>query len=584
MFNVVGISAYYHDAAACVLRDGVLVAAAQEERFSRRKHDDSLPQQAFRYCLAEAGLTIADVDCVAFYENPAVKLERRLSQYWPVLTPRRCFEFWARARLPVNAIRMMLGYEGEIELCDHHRSHAASAFLFSGFEESAILTVDSVGEWATTAYGSGRDGTIELFEDVRFPHSLGLLYSTLTNYLGFAVNDGEYKVMGLAPYGRPRLLSALRELLHAGPAGQFELNARYFDFTRTDRMYTDALADLVGCPPRRPGDAILPIHHDIASSLQVLLEEVLLDKVRYLHERVPVDNLCMAGGVALNCVANGRILREGPFKRLFVQPAAGDAGGCVGAAALAHARHCGAATPRRRQLDHVYLGPAYSSADVARVLAVAGVEASDYRGREVALIEAAAGLLGEGRILGWFQGRMEFGPRALGARSILADPRDPSMQERVNARIKERERFRPFAPAVLASEASRFFALDHPSPFMLETCQVISDVALPATTHVDGSARVQTVDAHFHPRFAKLLQAFERRTGCSVVLNTSFNLSDEPIVASPADALRSFARSELDALVIEDFIVERSALSESLVASCRRASGAREGQRNAYTF
>jgi carbamoyltransferase len=585
MFTVVGLSAYFHDAACCLLQDSVLVAAAQEERFSRRKHDANLPAQAFKYCLEAAGLTIADVDCVAYYETPTLKLERQLSQFWPVLTPAQCLGLWARARQPVEAIRDVLGFDGDIEICGHHDSHAASAFLFSGFREAAILTVDSVGEWTTTAYGHGRAGTVELFEDVRFPHSIGLLYSTLTDFLGFDVNDGEYKVMGLAPYGQPRLLAALRDLLHAGPAGQFELNAQYFDFAG-GRMFTERLADLVGCRPRLPREPILPIHRDIASSLQTLLEEVLLEKVRYLHDRVPVDDLCMAGGVALNCVANGRIMREGPFKRLFVQPAAGDAGGCVGAAALASVRRRGVEEPRPPRLDHVYLGPAYSASDVARVLALVGTEGLDYRGREAALIDDTARLLADGKIIGWFQGSMEFGPRALGARSILADPRDPTMQERVNALIKNREGFRPFAPAVLERAASRYFALDHPSPFMLETCQVISGIPLPATTHVDGSARVQTVNPDVSPRFAKLLEAFERQTGCPVLLNTSFNLSDEPIVASPTDALRSFSRSHLDALVIEDFIVERHALSDAVVSSCRRFPGTRPSgvDSHAYTF
>ncbi|MGH9347565.1 MAG: carbamoyltransferase family protein [Vicinamibacterales bacterium] len=567
---IVGISAYFHDSACCLLQNGALVAAAQEERFSRRKHDPSLPLQAFTWCLRSAGLTLADVDCLAYYENPYTKLERQLWQWWPKLTPPYAFWLWQQASLPFKAIRDVLGYDGEIDVCEHHSSHAASAFYFSGFPEAAILTVDSVGEWATTTYSRACNGDINAFEEVRFPNSLGLLYSTFTGYLGFEVNDGEYKVMGLAPYGQPRYVQAIRDLVQAGAEGQFELQAACFDFLRGDRMHSDRLTEILGCPPRCPGEPILPVHQDIARSLQIVLEECLLEKVRYLHARVPVDNLCLAGGVALNCVANSRILRDGPFKRLFVQPAAGDAGGAVGAAALAHVKRHG---PRglQRRLEHVYLGPAYAPEEVADLLDEAGIAAEDYRREEAALIAKSAELLSEGKIIGWFQGRMEFGPRALGARSILADPRQPAMQRRVNQLIKQREGFRPFAPAVLASRASEHFDLDHPSPFMLETCQVVSSLPLPAITHVDRTARVQTVDHYSEPRFKRLLEVFHDRTGCPILLNTSFNLSDEPIVRSPEDALRSFARSQLDALVLGDFIIDRASLAPGLVASCREA-------------
>lgn len=584
MFNVIGISAHFHDSACCLLQDGIPVAAAQEERFTRVKHDKSLPVHAFRWCLQHAELTIADVDCIAYYEDPRAKLERQLWQDWPAMSPARGLELWQGARAPLDAIREVLGYEGDLDVCMHHHSHAASAFLMSGADEAAILTVDGVGEWTTTGYGHGRRGEVDLFEEVHFPHSLGLLYSTLTDYLGFAVNDGEYKVMGLAPYGRPVYTEQIGDLVRNDVGGQFRLNTDYFDFTRRDCMYSPLLPEKLGIPPRQPDDPILPMHKDLARSLQAVLEELLLQKVRYLHDRVPVDCLCMAGGVALNCVANGRILREGPFRTLFVQPAAGDAGGALGAALIAHGRRRPGGAPKT--LSHVYLGPAYESGGIADLLDTLGIAAVDCRDREPALIAATVDLLAAGKVIGWFQGRMEFGPRALGARSILGDARIPNLADRVNELVKQRERFRPFAPAVSAAAAADHFDLDHPSPFMLETCRVISPLALPSITHVDGSARVQTVDAATHPRFAALLDAFAARTGCPILLNTSFNLSDEPIVATPADALVSFARSELDALVLEDFIVHRSSLSATVIASCRERAGAktRAIRDRTYTF
>ncbi len=563
---VMGMSAFFHDSACCLVRDGAIVAAAQEERFSRQKHDPSLPMQAFRWCLEQAHLTMADLDGVAYYEAPFKKLERQLWQLRSGLSRDRCFGLWRQARQPAELIRSVLGYEGDIDVFEHHRSHAASAFFCSGWPDAAILTVDGVGEWATTTYGRGRGDEIDLFEEVPFPHSLGLLYSTLTGYLGFGVNDGEYKVMGLAPYGQPRYVDRLRQVIRPEAGGQYRLDLRYFDFVSRERMHTDALVDLLGCPARHRDDPLSQDHRDIARSLQIVLEDILLEKVRYLHARVGGDALCLAGGVALNCVANGRLRRDGPFARIFVQPAAGDAGGAVGAALLAHARRAPLAP---RQLEDAYLGPAYSNEAIADLINRVRIRPADYRGRESALIDAVVDLLCDGKVIAWFQGRMEFGPRALGARSILADPRAAGMRDHVNLLIKERESFRPFAPAVLDSLASVHFELDHPSPFMLETCRVRSALPLPAVTHVDGSARVQTVDARTNPRFARLLAAFHARTGCPMLLNTSFNLRDEPIVAAPVDALRSFARSQLDALVIEDFLVARADLSSGLVANCR---------------
>lgn len=562
--NILGISAHYHDAACCLLRDGELIAAAEEERFSRVKHDPRLPARAFRFCLEQGGITLSDIDCIAYYENPVKKLSR---QIWMGLHP----EVSEPIRLKVlgslpnrigqveREIRRKLGYDGRLEIFDHHQSHAASSFFYSGFEEAAVLTVDGVGEWTTTAYGRADGSNVEIFEEVHFPNSIGLLYSALTSYLGFKVNDGEYKVMGLAPYGEPRYVDQVSKLVTRGEAGQYRLNLEYFDFMKRDRMYSDRLIELFGAPARLPESEILQFHQDVARSVQWVLEEILLHQVTYLHSRVPSRNLCMAGGVALNCVANSRILRDGPFDKLFVQPAASDAGGCLGAAALAHVRLTGD-RPAQGRLTHMHWGPASSADDIAGMLSGTGLQVLDFRGRPEALLEATVDRLAAGKVIGWFQGRMEFGPRALGARSILADPRDEGMRDRINALVKMRESFRPFAPAALEAQAMDHFAIDHPSPFMLETCQVTSPFDLPAITHVDRSARLQTVDPQSSPRFAALLARFYDRTGCPILLNTSFNMRGEPIVCTPEDALACFARSRIDALVLEDFIVDRDSI------------------------
>ncbi len=555
--NVIGISAFFHESACCLMRDGRLVAAAEEERFSRVKHDPRLPVAAFRWCLRRGGLGIADVDCVAFYESPAKKLARQLRAGVPAAAAGD--SAWRDPGRPERAIREDLGYEGPLLTFDHHLSHAASAFFFSGFPAAAVLTVDGVGEWATTTYGRAAGTAIEPFEEVEFPHSLGLLYSTLTAYLGFAVNDGEYKVMGLAPYGEPRYVGEMRQLVSAAADGQFRLDLDYFDFIRGSRMYSDALPRLFGQPPRRREEEITPFHQDVARSLQVVLEEILLEKVRYLHARTGLPDLCMAGGVALNVVANGRIRREGPFERLFVQPAAGDSGGCLGAAALAHVQMTGR-HPGTAPLRHVFLGPSWTAEEIADLLAATGLPGEDFRGREDALLETVAGRLAAGQVVGWFHGAMELGPRALGARSLLADAREPGMRDRLNRLVKKREAFRPFAPSVLAAHAGEHFDLGQASPFMLATCRVISPLGLPAVTHVDGSARPQTVEPETAPRFAALLEAFHRRTGCPLLVNTSFNVRGEPIVRSPVDALFCMGVSGIDALVLEDFLIDRESL------------------------
>lgn len=542
------------------MQGGRVVAAAQEERFSRIKNDKAFPTAAFRYCLDEAGLTIADIDCLGFYEDPTLKLGR---QIWMGLLPgisqqrRETIQskiLWAR---PETEIRQLTGYDGPVEIVDHHLSHAASAFYFSGFEEAAIFTVDGVGEWATTTYSSAAGSEIKRLEQVDFPNSLGLFYSAITGYLGFEVNEGEYKVMGLAPYGRPNMTARIQQLIEGAPDGQYRLNLEYFPFLRDEQMFSEALCELLGAPARRPGSEITQFHMDVARSTQLVLEEILLSKVRYLHSRVRSENLCMAGGVALNVVANSRCLEEGPFKHLFVQPAAGDAGGCFGAAAITHIRQSGQ-RPCQERLQHVYLGPANRIDETRHILNSSGIRFLDFRDKSAALIEYVVDRLLEGQVVAWVCGRMEFGPRALGGRSILADPRRPEMRDRINALVKQREAFRPFAPAVLESAAKDHFALSHSSPFMLETCQVTSPIALPAVTHVDGSARIQTVTAATNKRFAQLIEHFSQRTGCPILLNTSFNLRGEPIVCSIMDALFCFARSKMETLVLDEFVVDRA--------------------------
>jgi carbamoyltransferase len=588
---VVGISALYHDSACCVLRDGRLLAAAEEERFSRIKHDSRMPWRAFRRCLESAGVDISDIDVIAYYECAELKLQRQL---WSMLQGDVSAEFRQRmldvfdAPRPIARIRDDLGFDGPVEIVQHHEAHAASAYYFSGFPDAAILTVDGVGEWSTTSYGHASGANLRFLEEVRFPHSLGLLYSTVTSYLGFKVNDDEYKVMGLAPYGELRFEKEVRALIELGPRGQYALNLKYFDFVAGNRMYSDALSELLGFPPRQPGSALCREHRDLARSMQAVLEDVLLRKVEYLYDVVPSDNLCVAGGVALNCVANGRIQRESAFKHLFVQPAAGDSGGALGAAATAYVRRTGT-RPGGAALAHCFWGPSFSPETAGRYLADAG--AKSFCGDLDGLLDAVVDRLLSGKIIGWFQGRMEFGPRALGGRSILADPRVHDMRERINASVKKREGFRPFAPAVLAARAHEHFELDHASPFMLETCQVKSRLELPAITHIDGSARVQTVDAESGGRLFKLLERFDERCGCPILLNTSFNVRGMPIVCTPLDAILCFLASRVDCLVLEDFVLDRETLPATWVAGGRRLEtrqdwiiGSQSISHDTYTF
>ncbi len=552
--NIIGISAFYHDASCCILQNGKLIAAAEEERFTRVKFDPSIPKNALNYCLKEAGISIKDVDCIAFYEDPRKKISR---QIWSGLIKNDGTLEATNFNRVEEEIRTILGFEGEILYFDHHLSHAASAYYFSGFEEAALLTVDGVGEWATTTYGKGIAAHIELFEEVHFPHSIGLLYSTITSYLGFLVNNGEYKVMGLAPYGKPIYVDKIRKLIELHSEGQFKLNMEYFDFVKGNRMYTDALPALMGRPPRERESEMEQFHMDIAKSLQVVLEETLIEKASYLYKKTGLENLCMAGGVALNCVANGKILKNTKFKKLFVQPSSNDAGGALGAAALAHLKRTGK-RPKNERIPHVYLGPSFTADEIAQTLGATSFNYTAHVNDKENLIKEVAKRLSKGKVIGWFQGRMEFGPRALGARSIIADPRNPAMKDRINAMVKKREGFRPFAPAALQEKVAAHFDIDHESPYMLETCQVISKLDLPAITHIDGSARLQTVTKEANGRFYDLLKAFDEITDCPILLNTSFNVRGEPIVCTPEDAIRCFVDTDIDCLVLEDFIIDRS--------------------------
>ena len=565
MTRILGISAFYHDSAACLLEDGRIVAALQEERFSRVKHDDSFPTRAVGKCLEMGKCRMEDLDFVVFYEKPFVKFERLLETY-SQHCPRglraflKAMPLWIKEKLWIKeTICKSLDFKGEILFADHHESHAASAFFPSPFQSAAILTVDGVGEWSTTTLGAGRSNELELKWDIRFPHSLGLLYTAFTYYLGFKINSGEYKMMGLAPYGKPRYAARIREhLIQIEEDGSFRLERGYFDYESGLRMTSDKFDELFQGPVRSPEEPITQRHMDIAASIQQVTETVLLKTASQLRRISGEVNLCMAGGVALNCVSNGKILRQAGFERLWIQPAAGDAGGALGAALLVWHRFLekprqAAAEDRDRQQASL-LGTAYSPAQISQVLRDCGAVCRELDDSQ--LLAESSRLLAQGGVLGWFQGRMEFGPRALGNRSILADPRGSAQRDHVNMRIKFRESFRPFAPAVLVEETGDYFELDCPSPYMLLVASVVSEkrAEIPSVTHVDGSARIQTVDSRDNFRFAALLKEFFSETGCPVLLNTSFNVRGEPIVESPGDAFQSFMRTGMDALVIGNFM------------------------------
>ena len=559
--NILGISAFYHDSAACLIQDGRVVAAASEERFTRKKHDHGFPLQAAQYCLKEGGITVEDLDYVGFYDKPLLKFERILYTYlatFPKSFPSfmKALPLWLTEKLwiPTQIRRNLKPYSGPILFAHHHESHAASSFLMSPFDEAAILTVDGVGEWATSTMGVGRGTQIDILKEIRFPHSLGLLYSAFTYYLGFKVNSAEYKVMGLAPYGEPKYMKEMEKLISIAEDGSFKMNMHYFAYDYGLTMTNGKFSELFGGPPRAPESKMTQREMDIAASVQKVTEEVVLRMCRSLHKETGLDRLCMAGGVALNCVANGRIVRETPMKNIFVQPAAGDAGGAVGVAALIW--HSMLGNPRGTPMTHSYLGPAYSRDEIRTFLDAHAVayQELDYD----ALLDRTSQLIEEQNVVGWFQGRMEFGPRALGNRSILADARNPANKDVVNLKIKFRESFRPFAPSVLEERAGDWFELEQQSPYMLLVAPVRPERrTIPSVTHVDGSARIQTVNRDQNAIYYDLIKRFEARTGCPVIINTSFNVRGEPIVMTPEDAYTCFMRTNMDYLVMDRFILDK---------------------------
>jgi len=589
--NILGISAFYHDSAACLVRDGAIVAAAQEERFTRKKHDERFPQHAIDYCLQEGGITAAELDHVAFYDKPLLKFERLLETYL-AYAPRGLRSFstaiplWLRQKLhlPRELDRgLKHQFKGRYVFAEHHESHAASAFFPSPFEEAAILTIDGVGEWATAGYGAGRGNRLELTHELRFPHSLGLLYSAFTYFTGFKVNSGEYKLMGLAPYGEPRYKDAiLRHLVDLKADGSFRMDMSYFNYCAGLTMTARRFERLFGGPPRRPESPLTEREMDLAASIQAVTEEILLRAARHVARETGLRRLVLAGGVALNCVANGRILAEGIFDDLWIQPAAGDAGGAIGAALLVWHPLLGNPRPADNVHDRQQgslLGPRFTADEIRAVLDRVGAKYHVCE-NEAALLDLVADLIASGKVVGHLHGRMEFGPRALGSRSILGDARSPEMQSTMNLKIKFRESFRPFAPSVLRERVSEWFLMPpgQDSPYMLLVAGVRPERRLPADdraagrtgvdrllkavrstvpaiTHVDYSARVQTVDAERHGRYWRLLKRFEEKTGCPVIINTSFNIRGEPIVCTPDEAWRCFMATNMDVLVLEDFVL-----------------------------
>jgi len=591
--RVLGVSAFYHDSAAALVEDGAITAAAQEERFTRKKHDASFPRHAISYCLAESGSTLADIDYVVFYDKPFLKFERLLETYL-AFAPRGFFSFktaipvWLKEKLFQKDILRKrfktfdddFDWQEKLLFAEHHQSHAASAFFPSPFEEALVLTMDGVGEWATTSVAMGKGNKLDMVREIHFPHSLGLLYSAMTYYTGFKVNSGEYKVMGLAPYGEPKYKDLILDhIMDVKEDGSFRLDQSFFDYCTGLRMTNDKFAELFGGPARQPDELLTQKHMDLAASVQAVTEEVILRMARSLAKETGAKNLCLAGGVALNCVANGKVLRDGAFENIWVQPAAGDAGGALGAALAAY--HIFQGQPRQVQagdsMRGSYLGPSYAQDDIERRLTAAGAKFKTLAEGEV--IDTTAAALEAGKAIGWFQGRMEFGPRALGGRSILGDPRSATMQKTLNLRVKYRESFRPFAPSVLREDVADWFEHDADSPYMLMVADVVEDrrrkmtddeVALfgieklnvprsdiPAVTHVDYSARIQTVHAETNPRYHALISRFKERTGCPVVVNTSFNVRGEPIVCTPEDAFRCFMGTDIEVLVVGNAMLRK---------------------------
>jgi carbamoyltransferase len=573
MPHILGLSAYYHDSAACLLTNGDIRAAAQEERFSRRRHDSSFPFHSIRYCLEAGGISLQDLDAVVFYDKPLLKFDRLLETYL-AYAPKGIRSFltamplWLKDKLFLkDRLRQELAELSptgkrlpiEILFSEHHQAHAASAFYPSPYSSAAVLCLDGVGEWTTTSAWQGRDNTLTPLWDIPFPHSLGLLYSAFTYHTGFRVNSGEYKVMGLAPYGKPKYVQTIMDnLIDVKADGTFRLNLDHFEYCVGLKMTNDRFSRLFGGPPRKPESQLTQREMDMARSIQEVTEIIMLRLATTLFSETGERNLCLAGGVALNCVANGRILREGSFEGIWIQPAAGDAGGALGAALAVWHEYMG----HPRESDGIHdtmqgclLGPLFTDEPIERFLREQSISSVFWN--DCDLFSQVAAYLAAGKVVGWFQGRMEFGPRALGARSILGDPRDPGMQSTMNLKIKFRESFRPFAPSVPRESVSEYFEMDVDSPYMLLVAPVRAGRSIPAVTHIDHSARIQTVEETTNPRYYKLLKAFEAKTGCSVLVNTSFNVRGEPIVCSPEDAYRCFMRTNMDVLVLGNYVIRK---------------------------
>ena len=585
--NILGISAFYHDSAACLVRDGEIIAAAQEERFTRKKHDFNFPTNAVEYCLKEAGISAEELDYVGFYDKPFIKFERILYSYLAyapvgIKSFFKSIPLWIKQKLFIrDIIKKELGYRGKVLFPEHHESHAASAFYPSPFSEAAILTVDAVGEWATTSYGIGKDNDINITSELRFPHSLGLLYSAFTYYTGFKVNSSEYKVMGLAPYGEPEYVDLiLRELVDLKEDGSFKLNMKYFNYCTGLTMTNNRFNKLFGGPPRKPESKITQREMNLARSIQVVTEEIVLRMVNHIYKETGKKNLCLAGGVALNCVSNGRLLREGPFGNLWIQPAAGDAGGALGVALLIWYKYLG----NNRKLDEVrvsqktsYLGNCYTDKEIEDFLKKDEIPFEKLSTGEIP--PRIAELIASENVIGWFEGRMEFGPRSLGSRSIIGDPRSKEMQSVMNLKIKYRESFRPFAPTVLREHVSDYFDIDCESPYMLLVANIkdekrvrmsdeeeklfgleklkVTRSDVPAITHVDYSARIQTVTKNDNPLFYGVIEEFYKKTGCPMIVNTSFNVRGEPIVCRPEEAFKCFMRTEMDYLIMGSYLLDK---------------------------
>jgi carbamoyltransferase len=586
--NILGISCFYHDSAAALIRDGEIIGAAQEERFTRKKHDHNFPANAIKWCLQQGNCAIGDVDYVVFYDKPFVKFERILETSL-TFAPTGIRQFiqamplWLKQKLWIpELIKKELGFPGKILFTEHHESHAGSAFYPSPFERAAFLTMDGVGEWETASFGVGKGNNLEIQYFLRFPHSLGLLYSAFTYYTGFRVNSGEYKVMGLAPYGEPEYADLiLNELIDLKKDGSFKLNMKYFGFGNGLRMTNGRFEKLFGGPPRKPETKITQREMDLAASVQFVTEEIMLRMARYVHDITQEDNLCLAGGVALNCVGNGRILREGPFKNIWIQPASGDAGGALGAALVIWHKYLGKERVTDGKKDHQrasLLGPDYSDYVIGQFLKKESIPYRKLSPDEIA--PAVADLIIQGNVIGWFQGKLEFGPRALGGRSIIGDARSPEMQSRMNLKIKYRESFRPFAPTVLSEEVADWFDLHAESPYMLLVAPVsdskrivdqtekkenasgfeklkITRSLIPAVTHVDYSARIQSVKRADHQLYYDMIKSFFDKTGCPVIINTSFNVRGEPLVCSPEDAFKCFMRTEMDYLIMGPYLLDK---------------------------